>query len=84
MLHNTGRDLPGVPVYLQPDSQTPCHPLLPPTTGNRPVTCHELLCACHQGKDRVMDLWNKYEVWGAAVMGGVAAKGVTSKDLESH
>lgn len=51
LLHNTGGDLPGVPVYLQPHNQTPRRPLLPPTTGNRPVARHELLCACHQGKD---------------------------------
>lgn len=52
VLHHSGRNLPGLPVHLQPHSQAPRHPLLPPATGNRPVPCHELLCARHQGEHR--------------------------------
>lgn len=49
VLHNTGRDLSGVPVYLYPHRKTACYSLLPSTTGNRPVTSHELLRTGHQG-----------------------------------
>lgn len=54
VLHHPGRNLPGLPVHLQPHSQAPRHPLLPPATGNRPVPCHELLCARHQGEHRTL------------------------------
>lgn len=59
VLHNTGRDLPGVPVHLQPHRQAPCYPLLPPTPGNRPVTCHELLRTRHQGEHCVKASWEE-------------------------
>lgn len=53
VLHHTSGNLPGLPVHLQPHSQAPRHPLLPPAAGNRPVTRYELLCARHQSKELI-------------------------------
>lgn len=49
LLHHPGWNMSGLRVHLQPYRQATHNLLLPPAAGNRPVSCHELLCSGHQG-----------------------------------